>query len=231
MKPHVIHTNSFVADAVNVIRESAQRAIEQRRIFRIALSGGNTPRPIYSALASEMGEDFPWDAVQVTFGDERCVPPDDAQSNYRMAKESLLDAVPIPAENVLRMKGDLPPDEAAAEYDAQLSRLAAEAREPRYVHDLLLLGLGDDGHTASLFPDTDALRETEKNVVANFVPKFSTHRLSFTFPLINAARHVCFLVQGKNKVPIVEAILRGGSGFPAESVKPVSGELTWLLGF
>jgi len=231
MKPSVIHTGAFVEDAVNVILESAHDAIDQRGLFRIALSGGNTPRHVYAALAREAGTDFPWEKVQFTFGDERCVSPDDAQSNFRMAKESLFDPAAVPAGNVFRMRGEVPPEEAAAEYEAQLAQFAARGGEERYVHDLLLLGLGDDGHTASLFPATAALHETERNVVANFVPKFSMHRITFTYPLINAARHVCFLVKGKDKAPIVEQILRGGSGFPAERVAPIAGRLTWLLGF
>lgn len=230
MKPRVIHTQAFVADAVNIILECAQTALEERGVFRISLSGGNTPAPIYSELAKR-GAKLSWEKIQVTFGDERCVPPNDAQSNYRMAKEALFDAVPIPAENIFRMRGETPPDEAAADYEALLAKEAAKLGEERFTHDLLLLGLGDDGHTASLFPETAALKETERNVVANFVPKFSTHRITFTYPLINAARHVCFLVQGTNKTPIVEAILRGGSGFPAERIEPKSGCLTWLLGF
>lgn len=231
MKASIIHTRTFVEDAVNVILESARIAIEDRGIFRIALSGGNTPRKVYALLAREAGVDFPWNKAQITFGDERCVPPDDSQSNFRMARESLLDPAGVPAENVLRMRGELPPEQAAAQYEAQLGQFAAGCGEKRYVHDLLLLGLGDDGHTASLFPGTDALEETERNVVANFVPKFSAHRLTFTYPLINAARHVCFLVQGTDKAPVVAQILRRGSGYPAERVAPVEGRLTWLLGF
>ena len=223
--PEIIHSENFVADAVGLILKSAREAIAARGEFRIALSGGRTPRKIYAQLATA---ELPWDQVFITFGDERCVPPDDEQSNYRMARESLLDAAPIPGGNVLRMRGELSPEEAAAQYETDLAARAAGAR---YVHDLLLLGLGDDGHTASLFPGTGALAETERNVVANFVPKFSTHRLTFTFPLINAARHVCFLVDGNAKAPVVDSILRGGSGFPAERVAPVSGRLTWLLGF
>jgi 6-phosphogluconolactonase len=230
MKPRVIHTQSFVADAVKIIHESAQAALEERGAFRISLSGGSTPAPIYAELAKR-GAGLPWDKIQVTFGDERCVPPDDPQSNYRMANETLLSAVPIPIENIFRMRGEAPPDEAAADYEARLAGEAAKSGEELYTHDLLLLGLGDDGHTASLFPETAALQEMERSVVANFVPKFSAHRITFTYPLINAARHVCFLVQAENKSSIVEAIQRGGSGFPAERVAPDSGCLTWLLGF
>ncbi len=161
----------------------------------------------------------------VTFGDERCVPPDDAESNFRMAEESLLNRVEIPNENILRMRGELPPNEAADDYEAMLAAFG----EKRFVHDLILLGLGDDGHTASLFPGTAALEEQERNVVANFVPKFDTYRITFTYPLINAARHVCFLISGPKKKAIVDAILDGRSEVPAARIAPT--RLTWLLGY
>ena len=230
MKQRVIHTNSFVEDAAEVILDGAREAIEQRGCFRVALSGGNTPRPIYETLARE-GTRVPWNKVWITFGDERCVGPEDDASNYRMAGESLLDRVPIPPENVLRMRGELPPEEAAADYERQLAEIAAELGEPRYVHDLILLGMGDDGHTASLFPESEGLNETERNVIANYVAKLSSHRISFTFPLINVARHVCFLVRGRAKAGIVQRILDGDTSFPSAHVRPEEGELTWLLGF
>ncbi len=173
MTPEILHTNSFPADGARLILRSAHEAITERGIFRIALSGGHTPAAIFRKLAAAAGE-LSWDRVQVTFSDERCVPPDDEQSNYRMARLSLLDSVPIPPGNVFRIQGELPPDIAADEYDARLSRLAARFQEPRYRHDLLLLGMGPDGHTASLFPGTDALNEQTRNVVHNFVPKFDS---------------------------------------------------------
>ena len=229
MKPSVIRSNSFVDDAAQVILESAREAIEARGCFRLALSGGNTPRPVFSRLA-EIGWELPWDKVVFTFSDERCVPPEDEQSNFRMAKLALLDRVASPAR-VLRIRGELAPRAAADEYESRLAELASASGESRYVHDLLLLGLGDDGHTASLFPGTEALGENARNVVANFVPKFSTHRITFTFPLINAARHVCFLVNDAGKDKILSEILAGGpTDYPAARVKPENGRLTWLLG-
>lgn len=230
MKQRIIHTNSFVEDAAEIILDSAREAIEKRGSFRLALSGGNTPKPIYEMLAQE-GSRIPWGKVRITFGDERCVGPEDDASNYRMARESLLDQVRIPPENVLRMRGELPPEEAAADYEAQLAAIAAESGEDRYVHDLILLGMGDDGHTASLFPGSEGLKETERNVIANYVEKFSTHRITFTFPLLNAARHVSFLVGSNDKEAIVQRILNGDSSFPSAHVRPENGELTWLLGF
>lgn len=227
-KRRIIHTTTFVEDAVNIILEGAQDAIAARGLFRMALAGGNTPRKIYTALAKT---EMPWSRVQITFGDERCVPPEDAQSNFKMAREALFDAITIPAGNIFRMRGELAPAAAAEEYESQLAAVAARFGEPRYLHDLLLLGMGPDGHTASLFPETAGLLETQRNVVANFVPKLDASRVTFTYPLINAARHVCFLVQDAGKAPIVEEIWRGGSPHPAERVAPEPGQLTWLLGF
>jgi 6-phosphogluconolactonase len=225
MKPEIVRTHSFVPEVVRFIKDSASEAIDSRGFFRIALSGGNTPRPIYQALALE---DCDWRKWIVTFGDERCVAPDDTQSNYRMASESFL-LVTSPGE-VLRMKGELDPQEAAEEYDTAIQHLGKRFGEQRYRHDLILLGLGEDGHTASLFPETAALEETQKNVVPNFVPKFNTHRLTFTFPLINAARCVAFVISDKTKKPMVDRVFAGNSGLPSERVKPANGELLWFLG-
>jgi 6-phosphogluconolactonase len=230
MNPTVLHSTSFVSDATQLILTSARESISARGIFRIALSGGHTPAPVYQQWAATAG-DLPWDRVQITFGDERCVPPDDEQSNYRMARHALLDTVPIPPGNIFRIQGELPPEDAAADYDARLTQLASRFDEPRYRHDLLLLGMGPDGHTASLFPGTDALAEQTRNVVHNFVPKFDTYRITFTYPLINAARHVCFLLEGDDKKPVLKQILAGDKEYPAAHVSPSDGKLTWLLGW
>jgi len=225
MKPEIIHSSDFLNDAVALIEKEAKQAIAERGDFRLALSGGNTPRPVYEALAARPQE---WDKWIITFGDERCVPPDDVQSNYLMAKKSLFDHASIPAENILRMKGELDPAEAAAEYESELRKLTDG--QSLYRHDLLLLGMGDDGHTASLFPGTTALKESELWVTSNFVPKFDTHRITLTYPLLNASRHVCFLVNSKGKDDILEKVFAGNSGFPCEGVQPTDGKLTWLLG-
>ena len=224
MPPEILHTTSFLEDAVALIVGEAEAAIRGRGVFRIALSGGNTPRPVYRDLA---GKALDWARWEVTFGDERCVPPDSDQSNFRMAKEALFDDVPIPAGNILRMRGEAVPAEAAADYEGELRRRAAGET---YRHDLILLGMGDDGHTASLFPGTDALGVTDRLVVANYVPKFSTHRITFTYPLLNAARHVCFLVSSPGKEAILEQVLSGKSSYPCASVRPTGGTVTWLLG-
>ena len=227
--PRVLRTPDFAADAARFILDHAREAIAARGLFRVALSGGNTPRAVHAELVKLAG-DLPWNHVQVTFGDERCVPPQHEQSNYRMAKESLLDPARIPDGNVFRMRGEIDPQAAADEYEAKLAAVAARFGEPRYVHDLLLLGLGEDGHTASLFPGSPALAETVRNVIPATGPKPPPQRITMTFPLLNAARHVGFLVKGADKLPLVEQIVAGGSPLPAAHVRPSNGAVTWIVG-
>jgi 6-phosphogluconolactonase len=229
MNPIIIHSQAFVEDAANVIIETARETIQERGVFRLCLCGGNTPKPVFAKLAES--SEIDWSKVLITFGDERCVPPGDAQSNYKMAKESLLDPAKVPQENVFRIRGELPPEEAARDYQEQIALLASRFGEDRFAHDLLLLGLGEDGHTASLFPGTDALQEQTRDVVANFVPKFNASRITFTYPLINAARQICFLVNDPGKAGVVQEVLEGKNSHPAARVVPKSGHLAWVLGF
>jgi len=225
----VLRTKNFVADAANFILDSAHKALGERGEFRIALSGGNTPRPVYARLAT-MARDLPWERALITFGDERCVPPDDEQSNYRMARETLLVPAAVPEKSIMRMRGEIDPQIAAEEYQDQLDLLATQRGEHIYRHDLILLGLGEDGHTASLFPGSAALEETTRRVVANFVAKLNAWRLTFSFPLINQARQICFLVNASKDAELVERVLAGESCFPASRVNPSAGEVTWILG-
>jgi 6-phosphogluconolactonase len=227
MSREVIRTKNFAADAANFIVDHAHEALGERGEFRIALSGGNTPRPAYTQLATTARE-LPWDHIVITFGDERCVPPDDEQSNFRMARESLFAPATIPEKSILRMRGEIDPHHAAQEYQDNVDLLANQRGEQIYRHDLVLLGLGDDGHTASLFPETAALDETGRRVVANFVPKLSSWRLTFTFPLINHARHVCFLVNA-SKGELIDRVLNGDARYPASRVNPTAGEITWIV--
>jgi 6-phosphogluconolactonase len=230
MDREVIRTLDFASDAANFIVDQAHKAVAERNEFRIALSGGNTPRPIYERLAI-IGRDLPWGSIRITFGDERCVSPDDSQSNFRMAREALFIPAAIPEKSIMRMRGEIDPQMAAQEYENQLDLLAAQRGEDIYRHDLILLGLGDDGHTASLFPGTAGLEERERRVIANFVPKFSSWRLTFTFPLINHARQICFLVNATKSAELIERVLRGDPQLPASRVEPTAGDVTWILGF
>jgi len=229
VEQQIIRTANFATDAADFILQQAHKAIAERNEFRIALSGGNTPRPVYARLAA-IAHDLPWDLVRITFGDERCVPPDDKESNFRMAWETLLAPAAVPEKSILRMRGEIDPQIAAQEYQEQLDHMAGKRGEPIYTHDLILLGLGDDGHTASLFPGTAALEETTRRVVANFVPRLNAWRLTFTFPLINRARHILFLVGAAKDPKLIERVLQGDRELPAARVDPSAGEVTWIIG-
>ncbi len=229
VKPTVQHLAHFEADAAAFLLAEMRAAIAARGFCRLALSGGNTPRRINAELVKQAG-DFPWNHVQITFGDERCVPPDHADSNYRMARETLLETAAIPEGNVFRIRGEIDPEEAARDYEARLAAVAARVGESRYVHDLLLLGLGEDGHTASLFPGSPALAETDRNVIPATGPKPPPQRITMTFPLLNAARHIVFLAQGAAKLPLIDEILAGTGDYPAARVQPLAGKVTWLVG-
>ena len=229
MGRQVIRARDFGAEAAGFILDQAHKALGERHEFRIALSGGNTPVPVYTRLAI-IGHDLPWELTRITFGDERCVPPDDRESNFRMARETLLAPAAVPEKSIFRMRGEIDPQVAAQEYQDQLDLMATQRGEPIYRHDLILLGLGDDGHTASLFPGTVGLDETIRRVVANFVPKLDAWRLTFTFPLINQARQICFLVGASKNSNLIERVIEGDPQFPASRVNPSAGDVTWIIG-
>ncbi len=189
----------------------------------IALSGGSTPKRMHQILATLPG--INWSNVLVFWGDERTVPPDHADSNYRMALETLLEPAGVPAENIHRMEGELDPEVAASRYERALKHLPSSNGIP--VLDIVLLGMGADGHTASLFPGTSALTETDRLAVANEVPQMNTTRLTLTYPVLNNAGAVIFLVAGEDKAPMVVESLAGNT--PAGRVQPTSGALSWLL--
>jgi len=194
----------------------------------VALSGGSTPRATYTLLASdEFAARVDWPRVHVLWGDERCVPPDHPESNYRMARETLLDKIPIPAENVYRIRGELPPDQAATAYQAELEAILGTIGR----FDLILLGMGEDGHTASLFPGTAAIHEQTRWVVAHYVDKLSAWRVTLTPVVINAAARVTFLVSGAGKAERLREVLDGPHQpdvLPAQIVRPTGGRLLWL---
>jgi 6-phosphogluconolactonase len=206
---------------------AAAKAIEARGRFCVALAGGSTPRGLYARLA---GADFAgrvdWDRVYVFFGDERCVPPGDAQSNYRMAQDSLLTHVPLAPVHVFRLRGEDTPERAAEDYELGLRRFfGTEDGPPAF--DLVLLGLGADGHTASLFPGTPALEERSRWVAAVKPAGPGPWRLSLTLPVINAAREIAFLVAGEGKTEVLATLLEGGAraqALPAQGVRAAHGE-------
>jgi 6-phosphogluconolactonase len=216
---------ALVSGAADFIVASANEAIAARGSFSIALSGGNTPKPVYQRLTSAA---IDWARVHVFFGDERCVQPQDARSNYHMAKAALLDRIKIPAENVHRMRGEDPPEAAAEAYAADLLKSLGN----RGRLDLVLLGLGDNGHTASLFPGLAAATETQRTVMASYVESVGMWRLTLTPPAINAARRVAFLVAGADKADIVDRVLRGPRQpvvLPAQVIRPAERPAAWMM--
>ena len=229
MDRQVVRTANFVSDAAELLLKEARAAIAERGEFRIALAGGNTPRPIYKEFG-QLARDLSWEKVRFTFGDERCVPPENEQSNFRMARENLFEPYSVPERSILRMRGEIEPQLAAQEYEDQLNLLATQHGETIYRHDLVLLGMGDDGHTASLFPGTLALDEQVRRVVSNFVPKFDSWRLTMTLPLLNQSRQVLFLVSGEKNPELIERVLAGAPEYPASLVAPANGRLTWMIG-
>jgi len=224
---------ALAEQAAQYISQAAAEAIASHGRFTIALSGGSTPKGTYARLAQEpFASQIEWGKVQVFWGDERPVPPDHPDSNYRMGHQALLEHVDIPQANVHRIHGELPPAQAADLYEQtirEVFRLSGDAL-PRF--DLVLLGLGEDGHTASLFPHSAALEEKERWVVANHVKKLESSRVTFSAPLINAAARVLFLVSGSNKATALKQVRQGEyqpEVYPAQLIKPTQGTLTWLV--
>jgi 6-phosphogluconolactonase len=213
------------------LRIAAESLVTHGR-FMIALAGGSTPKRLYALLASEpYRSQLDWALVEVFWSDERCVPPDDSESNFRMAQETLLSNVPIPASQIHRMPADQSDHEAASQaYVTEMRRTFGTSGIPGF--DLIQLGMGPEGHTASLFPHQPSLHERERLVLPVTTPKPPPDRLTFTPPLLNAARHVLFLVTGSEKADAVHAILEGEYNpdeYPAQIVRPTSGEVTWML--
>jgi len=227
-------------DAGELNQKAAQRFIElagsavsSSGRFAVALAGGSTPKGLYALLATPpLAARIPWPRVHLFWGDERCVPPEHADSNYRVAREALLSQINLAPENVHRMAGEKEPGPAAVEYENELKTFfqLSGGEPPRF--DLILLGLGEDGHTASLFPGSEALQETQRLVVANFVAKLNAQRLTLTLPVLNEGAQIFFLVAGKSKAAIVKELLGTHppiAKFPAQRIQPVDGALTWFI--
>ena len=210
----------------------AAEAIADHGAFSVALAGGSTPKRIYELLATddEFVDGVDWGKAHVFFGDERTVPHDHADSNFRMAHEAMLARVSLPAENVHPMKGTGDAAANASLYEDDLRSFFGGAEWPRF--DLVMLGMGDDGHTASLFPSTEALKESRAWVVSNWVEKFDTRRITLTAPAINHARHVLFTVTGAAKTDRLREVLYGGRDperLPSQLIQPVAGTLEWFV--
>jgi len=211
--------------------EIGKQAIREHGRYSVALSGGSTPKGLHHELATTFARELPWEKVFFFWGDERHVPADFPESNFRMAKETLLSKLPIPEENIFRMRGEMPDaNEAAALYEQSLREFfrPCSGQFPRI--DFVLLGIGPEGHTASLFPDTKALEEKHRFVVGNYVAVHSTWRITCTYPLLNNGANVMFLVDGAGKADIVRTALKDpAANLPCQGVQPVNGQLMWYL--
>lgn len=221
--------------AAELFTNSVVNAANSRGIARVAISGGTTPKAMFALLADPAQpfvKEIPWDKLDLYWVDERSVGPDDPESNYRMTREALLSKVQLPAERIHRMEGELNPEEAAARYEAVIRngfRLEG-AETPTF--DLVLLGMGDDGHTASLFPHTEAINDMTHIVVANHVPQKNTWRITLTWPVINQGREVAFLIEGAGKAQVLHEVMQGPyqpDTYPSQIIRPASGKLTLLL--
>jgi 6-phosphogluconolactonase len=224
-----------IFETVDSLQSAAARQIADElspsttgRVMHMALSGGSTPRRMHELLAETAGID--WSRVHIYWGDERTVPPDHPESNYRMTRETLLDRIDIPEGNIHRMRGEIDPDESAREYEELLQQTFGTTPPdvPRF--DVVVLGVGSDGHTASLFPGTEALKERERWVVANEVPQQQTTRITLTYPVLNNADLVIFLAAGANKQDALKSVFSGGDEErpPAAFVQP-AGRVIWFL--
>jgi 6-phosphogluconolactonase len=230
----VTSQQELVEVACEIIVAAAAVSTGQGRFFRIALAGGSTPEPVYTALAGNDGID--WSRWQIFWSDERCVPPTSPESNYQMVKRALLDRLTSPPRVVVRMAGEGDPEAAASAYEEVVREMVPSAPNqgadglPRF--DMVVLGMGNDGHTASLFPHTPALHTTDRLIAPNRAPGPGVPRLTFTYPLLNAARRVLFLVSGASKAITLREVLTGPyqpESYPCQGVRPADGTLTWLV--
>jgi 6-phosphogluconolactonase len=241
--PRAVSVTYFVsptADAVaeaaaQLFADTAKSAVASRGVARIAISGGSTPKRMFTLLADDSKPykaEVPWSQLQLFWVDERCVPPDHADSNYKMTNEALLEHVPLPAAQVHRMEGELEPAVTASRYESDIRNTFKLEGAETPAFDLILLGMGDDGHTASLFPHTAALHELSLLVTANHVPQKDTWRVTLTLPVILQGKQVAFLIEGAGKTDVLAEVLLGPydpESRPSQLIRPVSGQLSFLL--
>ncbi len=226
-----VDATTLQREAANTIAQLLHEAVAQRGNASLVLSGGSTPKAVYELLGAEpLRSQVAWSKVHVFWGDERCVPPTHPDSNFRMAHSALLEKIEIPATNIHRIQAEQHPGAAAASYEEELRTFFRLKASPAPQFDVTLLGMGEDGHTASLFPNTTILSETERLVADVFVPTFNAHRISMTFPALNTSRTIVFLITGKSKAEILRAVLEGEPNrFPAQRIQPTNGRLVWYV--
>ncbi|MDP2157651.1 MAG: 6-phosphogluconolactonase [Nitrospirota bacterium] len=224
----VENPEEFAVEGAKLFRDAAEQAIAEQGRFSVALSGGSTPRMLFRHLGASYRKKIDWNRVHLFWSDERCVPRDHEQSNFKLAYDELISSIWIPLENVHRIKGELRPEEAAGYFEADMKKHFGEDRP---VFDLIMLGVGPDGHTASLFPGSEALGEKQRLALPVFSSTALHWRVTLTLPVLNSAKQVLFLISGPSKAGIVSALLgkKEGNGYPAAMVKPSAGNITWLL--
>lgn len=234
LQPQIIvtHDPSELAEtAARIFTARAKDCVSQKTLFTVAISGGSTPRDMHKLLAEEpYRSDIPWEKTHIFWVDERCVPVDDPASNFGLAKKDFLDWIPIPIEQIHPMPGGFSPEEGARKYQEEMERVFQIQEEDFPIFDLIFLGMGIDGHTASLFPGKRSLVASERWVNAVKGGNPDVYRLTLTYDLLNRAKEIYFLVSGKDKASIVKtAIEKKDAHFPAQKIQPIQGRLTWLL--
>jgi 6-phosphogluconolactonase len=233
-KPEIIITEDPIQLAergANIFRSTAKDRVKQTNLFTVAISGGSTPRDMHKLLAEEpYRSGIPWNKTHIFWVDERCVGVDDPASNFGLAKKDFLERVPIPPEQIHPMPGEFPPEEGAKNYQREMEKVFQTKEEDLPVFDLIFLGMGKDGHTASLFPGAKSSHCPGRWVIVVKGGNPNVYRLTLTYDVLNRAKRVCFLVSGKEKAPIVKTFLENRDGrLPAQKIQPVKGKLTWLL--
>jgi 6-phosphogluconolactonase len=218
-------------EAASLFVSTSRNSIATRKKFAVAISGGSTPRRLYTLLGSSSYRDqVDWQKVHFFWADERCVPKEDEASNFKVAFDRLLSKVPVPDGHIHRIKGEEEPEKAAGDYEADIRKFFGVSGFP--VFDLVLLGMGEDGHTASLFSGSKSLEETARLAVAVYLDKPNRNRITLTLPVLNNAAQILFLLAGKSKAAVLSEILSDGEKkreFPAGRIRPVKGKVTWLI--
>lgn len=228
----VFETDLLYHEAADLFADAANQAVSDRSVFTVALAGGKTPEPLYSLLACKYRESVPWAKSHIFFSDERCVPPDHRDSNFGMANRVLLYKVPVPSSSIHRMKGEIDSVQAAAEYERCICQVCKVVEQRVPVFDLMILGMGGDGHTASIFPCTDTINETEHLVAAVHDPEHRHNRITFTPPVILAARRIMVLVTGEEKAETLARVLNGPyepHELPIQILRNAQGQVTWFV--
>ena len=224
-------SKALVSALAQTIFEESEKAIKDRGVFTLSLSGGSTPKALYEHLASKYKEKLQWSKILFFLGDERCVAHDDEDSNFKMITKAMFSQAAVPPTNIFpTVDQDTDPELSASKYHKTMVDAFKISINAVPAFDFVLLGLGPDGHTASLFPESKALLEEKQTFVANWVEKFQSYRLTSTYPLLNAARHVVFLVSGDSKAQIMKSIFSASENkYPAQKVKPTSGKVEWFV--